>query len=57
MADLRTITADRPAALRSKVTNGKTLFADGGDMRGPWARRLRDVFELHLRDILAFDAN
>jgi hypothetical protein len=47
----RPIAAPRPAALRSKVTNGKSLFAVGGDMRGPWARRLRDVFELHLSDL------
>jgi hypothetical protein len=52
---LRTITAERPPTLRSKATNGKTLFADGGDMRGPWARRLRDVLSLHLSDLGGLD--
>ena len=33
---------------RSKVTNGRSLFAAGGDNRSPWARRMRDVFETHL---------
>jgi hypothetical protein len=37
--------------LRSKVTNGKTLFATGGDMRGAWARRLRDLIGQHLSDL------
>lgn len=44
-------TVTRPPTLRSRVTNGKTLFAEGGDMRAPWARRLRDVLELHLSDL------
>jgi len=53
---------DRPSAvarsskLRSKVTNGRTLFADGGDMRTPWARRLRDILSLHLSDLGGDDA-
>jgi len=42
--------AAKPAALRSRVTNGKVLFAQGGDNRGAWARRWRDLFELHLAD-------
>src|SRR3954452_19972672 len=46
-----TDTALRSPLLRSRATNGKTLFADGGDMRGPWARRLRDVWGLHLSDL------
>ena len=39
---------DRPPSvtgsprLRSRVTNGKTLFVEA-DNRGPWARRFRDV--------------
>ena len=53
---LRQLTADRLPAQCSKVTNGKTLFAEGGDMRGPWARRLRDVFSLHLSDLGGADA-
>jgi hypothetical protein len=36
---------------RSRVTNGKALFAEGGDGRSPWARRLRDIFHLHLSDL------
>jgi hypothetical protein len=51
MPVLRSVTADRALTQRSRVTNGKTLFAEGGDMRGPWARRLRDVFSLHLSDL------
>jgi hypothetical protein len=35
---------------RSRVTNGKTLFAQGGDQRSPWARRLRDIMALHVAD-------
>ena len=31
-----------PPRLRSRVTNGKTLFVEA-DNRGPWARRFRDV--------------
>ena len=46
-----TDTATRSPLLRSRATNGKTLFADGGDMRGPWARRLRDVWGRHLSDL------
>jgi hypothetical protein len=41
----------RSPANRSRVTNGKTLFAIGGDMRRPWARRLRDCIEMHLGDL------
>lgn len=47
--------APRSPMLRSRVTNGKTLFADGGDMRGPWARRLRDVLDRHLSDLGGLD--
>jgi hypothetical protein len=36
---------------RSRVTNGTGLFVDAGDGRGPWARRLRDVIDLHLADL------
>jgi hypothetical protein len=42
--------ARKPASLRSRVTNGKTLFASGGDNRGAWARRWRDLYQLHLSD-------
>jgi hypothetical protein len=40
----------RAAALRSQVTNGRRLFVDG-DGRSPWARRWRDLVELHAGDI------
>lgn len=52
----RRAAAPRPPTLRSRVTNGRTLFAAGGDMRGPWARRLRDLFDLHLADLGGPDA-
>lgn len=42
---------------RSRVTNGKTLFVGGsGDARPAWARRLRDVWSLHLSDLGGPDA-
>jgi hypothetical protein len=40
-----------PPAQRSAVTNGRKLFAQGGDMRSPWVRRFRDVQFLHLSDL------
>jgi hypothetical protein len=49
--EIRTPSADRPLTQRSRVTNGKTLFAAGGDMRSPWARRLRDLIGLHISDL------
>jgi hypothetical protein len=53
MTDTKTTArgAARSPTLRSRATNGKTLFAEGGDMRGLWARRLRDLMELHLGDL------
>lgn len=39
-----------PKTHRSRVTNGKTLLA-GVDGRSLWARRFRDVLQLHLADI------
>jgi hypothetical protein len=53
---VRLVNADRPATLRSRVTNGRTLFADGGDMRSPWARRLRDLICLHISDLGGIEA-
>jgi len=35
---------------RSKVSNGSSLFARGGDSRGAWARRWKDLYALHLSD-------
>lgn len=40
----------RKADGRSAVTNGKRLFVDRLDGRGPWARRLRDIIALHVTD-------
>jgi hypothetical protein len=40
-----------PSRQRSRVTNGTGLFVDAGDGRGPWARRMRDVIDLHLADL------
>ncbi|WP_461329812.1 hypothetical protein [Bradyrhizobium diazoefficiens] len=37
---------------RSKVTNGKRLFADMTvDGRSGWSRRLRDLLQLHIADL------
>jgi hypothetical protein len=36
---------------KSARTNGNRVFAIGGDGRGAWARRHRDIAELHLADI------
>jgi hypothetical protein len=36
---------------QSAVTNGSRLFVNAGDGRGPWARRMKDVIELHLADL------
>ena len=42
--------ATRPPATRSRVTNGRQLLpmVDG---RSIWARRMRDLMELHLDDL------
>ncbi len=37
--------------LRSKVTNGKRVFAIGGDGRGAWTRRWKDLHEAHIADL------
>jgi len=44
------------AGQRSRVTNGKSLFVEGVDSRGIWARRLRDLIDLHLSDLGGADA-
>lgn len=42
---------DRPSStVRSRVTNGSGLFAEGGDERGPWSRRFRDLMVEHTSD-------
>jgi hypothetical protein len=41
-----------PARQRSRVTNGKRLFADMTvDGRSGWSRRLRDLLNLHVADL------
>jgi hypothetical protein len=46
----------RPSKTRSAVTNGRRLFVEGGDGRGPWARRWRDLVELHANDLGGMDS-
>jgi hypothetical protein len=46
----------RPSKIRSAVTNGRRLFVEGGDGRGPWARRWRDLVELHANDLGGMDS-
>ena len=36
---------------RSRVTNGNSLFAEHVDGRSAWARRFRDLIELHVADL------
>jgi hypothetical protein len=36
---------------RSATTNGNRQFAQGGDGRGAWVRRWRDLTELHIADL------
>jgi hypothetical protein len=42
--------AKRPSKVRSAVSNGKRSFVDG-DGKSVWARRQRDLFELHISDL------
>jgi hypothetical protein len=43
-------TMRRSATNRSAITNGNRQFALGGDGRGAWVRRWRDLAELHMID-------
>ncbi|MCK1417643.1 hypothetical protein IVB55_32835 [Bradyrhizobium sp. CW4] len=46
-----------PASARSRVSNGKSLFADNTvDQRSGWVRRLRDLLELFVSDLGGEDA-
>lgn len=48
---IESATISRPSpTVRSRVTNGSGLFAEGGDERGPWARRFRDLVVEHTSD-------
>jgi hypothetical protein len=41
----------RPSELRSATTNGNRAFVLGGDGRGAWVRRWRDLTDLHIADL------
>jgi hypothetical protein len=41
----------RPSKLRSATTNGNRPFVLGGDSRGAWVRRWKDLTELHISDL------
>ncbi len=43
-------TLRRSQTNRSAITNGNRQFALGGDGRGAWVRRWRDLAELHMID-------
>ena len=45
------VSVRRPEMLRSRVTNGRRVFAIGGDGRGAWTRRWRDLHEAHIADL------
>ena len=49
MSPSKTI-ADRPSVTRSRVTNGRRRFIHG-DGRSVWARRWKDLTELHIADL------
>ena len=48
-SDSASITATKPTA-RSRVSNGSTILA-GVDGRSVWARRFRDLIDLHVADL------
>jgi len=48
--------ASRPKQLRSATTNGNRPFVLGGDGRGAWVRRWKDLVELHVADLGGADA-
>jgi hypothetical protein len=47
----RSSLAPNPLFNRSAVTNGRSLFIERIDGRSPWARRFRDLLELHVSDL------
>jgi hypothetical protein len=51
----RPVNHDRPAALRSKVTNGRAVFAIGGNGNSAWTRRWKDYVDMHVSDRGGFD--
>ena len=42
---------DRQSFNRSRVSNGRSLFVERIDGRSNWARRFRDLIELHVTDL------
>jgi hypothetical protein len=57
MALRRPLHSMRSREQHSRVTNGSTLFAEAGiDLRSAWARRFRDIFELHVSDLGGVEA-
>ena len=48
--------AAKPSKLRSATTNGNRPFVLGGDGRGAWVRRWKDLVELHTNDLGGPDA-
>jgi hypothetical protein len=57
MALRRALHTARSPEQHSRVTNGTSLFAEAGiDLRGAWARRFRDIFELHISDLGGVEA-
>lgn len=51
MDNIRPSAADKPLHLRSKVTNGRRVFAIGGDGNSVWTRRWKDLVEMHASDL------
>lgn len=45
----------KPKDLQSKVTNGRRVFAIGGDGRGAWTRRWKDLHGAHVADLGGLD--
>lgn len=43
--------APLPPTARSRVRNGRSLFAEGGDGRTAWSRRFRDLIAAHTADL------
>ena len=43
--------AARPRQLRSATTNGNRPFVLGGDGRGAWVRRWKDLTDMHVGDL------
>src|SRR6266576_37640 len=46
---------DRSAALMSKVTNGRAVFAICGNGNAPWTRRWKDYVDMHTDDLGGYD--